>query len=138
VKLEPKVIIKTTLETLITIEYKGMFKGKMITHWFCIHSFIHSFIEVVWKFISAFHTFIQLFLFFFFFLQNKNLHTLQQSKKAQFTQGVKANIHKYWLKSSIPSGEKVEISPKESRLKQEKKIFSICPKLLINAELLWP
>jgi hypothetical protein len=54
---------------------------------------------------------------FFFFSQNKNLHTLQQSRKANFTLGVKANVQ---LKSSIPIGEKVEISPKESRLKQNK------------------
>jgi hypothetical protein len=60
----------------------------------------------------------------FFFSQNKNLHTLQQSKKAQFTQGVKAKVQ---LKSSIPIGEKVEISPKESRLKQKKNSFQSAP-----------
>jgi hypothetical protein len=41
-------------------------------------------------------------------------------------------------KSSIPIGEKVEISPNGFTLgvKAElEKIFSICPKLLINAEL---
>ncbi len=41
-------------------------------------------------------------------------------------------------KSSIPIGAKVEISPKGFTLgvKAEiEKIFSICPKLLINAEL---
>jgi hypothetical protein len=49
---------------------------------------------------------------------------LQQSKKAQFTQGVKAKVQ---LKSSIPIGEKVEISPKESRLKQKKNSFQSAP-----------
>jgi hypothetical protein len=41
-------------------------------------------------------------------------------------------------KSSIPIGAKAEISPKgfTLRVKAElEKIFSICPKLLINAEL---
>jgi hypothetical protein len=43
-------------------------------------------------------------------------------------------------KSSIPIGEKVEISPKGFTLgvkaeREKKKTFSICPKLLINAEL---
>jgi hypothetical protein len=58
--------------------------------------------------------------------------------KASFTQGVKANVQ---LKSNIPFGAKVEISPKGFTLgiKAEiEKNFSTCPKLLINAELLWP
>jgi hypothetical protein len=43
-------------------------------------------------------------------------------------------------KSSIPIGEKVEIIPKGFPLgvkaeREKKKTFSICPKLLINAEL---
>jgi hypothetical protein len=58
------------------------------------------------------------------------------SNKAYLTLGVKANVQ---LKSSIPIGAKVEISPKEFTLgvKAEiEKIFSICLKLLIrNAEL---
>jgi hypothetical protein len=55
--------------------------------------------------------------------------------KASFTQGVKANVQ---LKSNIPIGAKVEISPKgfTLRIKAEiEKIFSTCPKLLMNAEL---
>jgi hypothetical protein len=55
--------------------------------------------------------------------------------EAHFTQGVEANVQ---LKSSIPIGAKVEISPKGFTLgvKAEiEKIFSICPRLLINAEL---
>jgi hypothetical protein len=50
---------------------------------------------------------------------------------AHFTKGVKANVQ---LKSSIPLGAKIEISPKGFTLgvKAElEKIFSICP----NAEL---
>jgi hypothetical protein len=41
-------------------------------------------------------------------------------------------------KSSIPIGAKVEISPKGFTLRvtaEIEKIFSICPKLLMNAEL---
>jgi hypothetical protein len=49
---------------------------------------------------------------------------------------VRANVQP---KSSIPIGAKVEISPKQglyTRVKAEiEKIFSICPKLLVNAEL---
>ncbi len=55
--------------------------------------------------------------------------------KARFTQGVKANVQ---LKSNIPIGAKVEISPKgfTLRIKAEiEKTFSTCPKLRINAEL---
>jgi hypothetical protein len=56
--------------------------------------------------------------------------------KALFTLGVRANVKP---KSSIPIGAKVETSPKGFTLgvkaKMEKKNFSICPKLLINAEL---
>jgi hypothetical protein len=56
--------------------------------------------------------------------------------KARFTLGVRANVQ---LKSSIPIGAKVEISPKDFALgvkaEIEKKTFSICPKLLINALL---
>jgi len=53
---------------------------------------------------------------------------------ALFTLGVKANVQ---LKSSIPIGAKLEISPNGFTLivKAEiLKFFSICPKLLINAE----
>jgi hypothetical protein len=44
------------------------------------------------------------------------------------------------LKSSIPIGAKVEVSPKGFTLggqgfNRKKKTFSICPKLLTNAEL---
>jgi hypothetical protein len=59
---------------------------------------------------------------------------LHAKTKAHFTLGVKANVQ---LKSSIPIGAKVEISPKGFQLgvKAEiEKIFSICPKLVINAE----
>jgi hypothetical protein len=55
--------------------------------------------------------------------------------KAHFTLGVKATVKP---KSSIPIGVKVEISPKGFTLgvKPETQFFfSICPKLLINAEL---
>ncbi len=58
-----------------------------------------------------------------------------QSSQARFTLGVRAYVQP---KSSIPIGEKVEISPNGFTLgvKAElEKIFSICPKLLINAEL---
>jgi hypothetical protein len=51
------------------------------------------------------------------------------------TQGVKANVQ---LKSNILIGAKVEISLKGFTLKVKaeiEKIFPICPKLLINAEL---
>jgi hypothetical protein len=54
--------------------------------------------------------------------------------KALFTLGVKANLQ---LKSSIPIGAKVEISPNVFTLRVQAeifKIFSICPKLLTNAE----
>jgi hypothetical protein len=55
---------------------------------------------------------------------------------ARFTLGVKDNVQ---LKSSIPIGAKVEISPKGFTLGVkagiEKKNFSMCPKLLINVEL---
>ncbi len=47
---------------------------------------------------------------------------------------VKANVQ---LKSSIPIGAKVEITPKGLTLEvkaEMEKIFSICPRLLINAE----
>jgi hypothetical protein len=56
------------------------------------------------------------------------------TSEARFTPGNKANVQ---LKSSIPIGAKLEISPKGFTLgiKAEiEKIFSICPKLLINAE----
>jgi hypothetical protein len=48
---------------------------------------------------------------------------------------VQTNIQ---VKSSIPIGAKVEISPMGFTLRVKAeifKIFSICPKLLINAEL---
>ncbi len=54
---------------------------------------------------------------------------------AHFTPGVQANVE---LKSSIPIGAEVEISPKgfTRGVKAEiEKVLSICPKLLINAEL---
>ncbi len=59
------------------------------------------------------------------------------SNMAHLTLGVKANVQ---LKSSIPIDAKVEISPKEFTVgvKAEiEKIFWICSKLVINAELLW-
>jgi hypothetical protein len=55
--------------------------------------------------------------------------------EAHFTQGVNANVQ---LKASIPIGAKVEISPKGFTLGDKveiEKIFSICPRLVINAEL---
>jgi hypothetical protein len=55
--------------------------------------------------------------------------------KARFTLRVKANVQP---KSSIPIGAKVEISPKGFTLGvkvERENYFSICPKLLINAEL---
>jgi hypothetical protein len=55
--------------------------------------------------------------------------------KARFTLGVRANVK---LKSSIPIGAIVEISPKGFTLgakPETEKNFSIFPKLLINAEL---
>jgi hypothetical protein len=54
--------------------------------------------------------------------------------QARFTLGVRADIQP---KSSIPTGEKVEIGPKGFRGVKAKieNIFSICPKLLMNAEL---
>ncbi len=58
----------------------------------------------------------------------------QTRSKADFTLGVRANVQ---LKSSIPIGAKVEISPKGFTLgvKAEiEKVFSICHKLLTNAE----
>jgi len=51
------------------------------------------------------------------------------------TPKIRANVEP---KSSIPFGAKVEISPKGFTLRLKAKIeklFSICPKLLINAEL---
>jgi hypothetical protein len=51
-----------------------------------------------------------------------------------FTLGVKADVQ---LKSSIPIGAKLEISPKGFTLGVKAvilKIFLICPKLLMNAE----
>jgi hypothetical protein len=61
--------------------------------------------------------------------------TIWDKSKAHFTLGVKANVQP---KSSIPNGAKVEISPNGFTLGVKaklEKIFSICPKLLINAEL---
>ncbi len=115
---EPKVVIKT-LETLITIEYKGKWKP---TGFAFIHSFIHSFIEVVWKFISAFHTFIQFHGcgFFFFGFPKIKTSTLC-SRVERLTLHQESRPINVQLKSSIPIGEKVEISPKESRLKQKGK-----------------
>jgi hypothetical protein len=55
--------------------------------------------------------------------------------RPDFTLGVRANVQP---KSSIPIGAKVEISPKGFTLGVKaglERIFSICPKLLINAEL---
>jgi len=55
--------------------------------------------------------------------------------KARFTLGVRANIQP---KFSIPIGAKVEISLKsftQGVIADIEKNFSICPKLLINAEL---
>jgi hypothetical protein len=55
--------------------------------------------------------------------------------KAYFTLGVRANVQP---KSSIPIGAKVKISPKGFILgvkSEREKNFSICPKLLVNAEL---
>ncbi len=60
-----------------------------------------------------------------------HLHT---KTKAHFTLGVKSDVQ---IKSSIPIGAKVEINPKGFKLgvKAEiDKIFSICLKLVINAE----
>jgi len=54
---------------------------------------------------------------------------------AHFTLGVRANVQP---KSSTPIGAKVEITPKGFTLGVKAEIeknFSICPKLLINAEL---
>jgi hypothetical protein len=62
-------------------------------------------------------------------------HKLINTTKARFTQGVRADVQP---KSSIPISAKVEISPNGFTLavKAElEKISSICPKLLINAEL---
>jgi hypothetical protein len=61
--------------------------------------------------------------------------TLHHVIQAFFTLRVRANVKP---KASIPIGAKVEISPKGFTLglKAEiENIFSICPKLLINAEL---
>jgi hypothetical protein len=58
--------------------------------------------------------------------------------KAHLTPGVKANVQ---LKSSIPILAKVKISPKGFTLAVKAeigKIFSTCPKLLVNAELYGP
>jgi hypothetical protein len=66
-------------------------------------------------------------------LKIARLH-LHAKTKAHFTLGVKANVQ---LKSSIPIGAKVEISPKGFKLGVKAEIgktFSICPKLVINAE----
>jgi hypothetical protein len=53
--------------------------------------------------------------------------------EARFTLGVRANVQP---KSSIPIGAKVEISPPRAFFTLGGvKVFSICPKLLINAEL---
>jgi hypothetical protein len=55
--------------------------------------------------------------------------------KAHFTQGVKAKAQ---LKSSIPIGAKLKLAPRAFTIEVKaeiEKIFSICPKLLINAEL---
>jgi hypothetical protein len=55
--------------------------------------------------------------------------------EARFTLGVRADVQP---KPSIPTGGKVEISSKgfTQGVKAElEKIFSICPKLIINAEL---
>ncbi len=55
--------------------------------------------------------------------------------KAPFTLGVRANVQPI---SSIPNGAKVEISPQGFTLEVKAEIeknISICPKLLINAEL---
>jgi hypothetical protein len=60
------------------------------------------------------------------------LELIGRQNKAHFTQGVEANVQ---LKSSIPIGVKVEISPKGFTLGVKAKIFSTYPKLLINAEL---
>jgi hypothetical protein len=58
--------------------------------------------------------------------------------QARFTLGVWANVQP---KSSIPIGAKDEISPKGFTLGVKAEIeknFSMCPKLLINAELYGP
>jgi hypothetical protein len=55
--------------------------------------------------------------------------------QARFTLGIRANVQP---KSSIPIGAKVEISPNGFTLGVKaklEKMFSIYPKLLINAEL---
>jgi hypothetical protein len=57
--------------------------------------------------------------------------------EARFTLGVRADVQP---KPSIPTGGKVEISSKgfTQGVKAElEKIFSICPKLILNAELYW-
>jgi hypothetical protein len=62
-------------------------------------------------------------------------HKLINTTKARFTLGVRADVQP---KLSIPISAKVEISPNGFTLgvKAElEKTFSICPKLLINAEL---
>jgi hypothetical protein len=67
-------------------------------------------------------------------MRDKKTCTLVIKSKAHFTLAVKANFQ---LKSSIPIGAKVEISPKGITLEVKaeiEKLFSICPKLLINAE----
>jgi len=62
-----------------------------------------------------------------------------KTNNAHFTPGVQANVQ---LKSSIPIGAKVEISPQgfTRGVKAEiEKVLSICPKLLINfVALYWP
>jgi hypothetical protein len=67
-------------------------------------------------------------------MRDKKTITLVIKSKAHFTLAVKSNFQ---LKSSIPISAKVEISPKGLTLEvkaEMEKIFSICPKLLINAE----
>jgi hypothetical protein len=61
--------------------------------------------------------------------------TMHNVIQAFFTLRVRANVKP---KASIPIGGKVEISPKGFRLglkAEMEKIFPICPKLLLNAEL---
>jgi hypothetical protein len=57
---------------------------------------------------------------------------LTQYIKAHSTQGVKANVQ---VKSINPIGAKVEISLTLGVKAKIKKIFSICLKLVINAEI---
>ncbi len=74
-------------------------------------------------------------LWIIFFKKSFGHLQIIKTTKARFTLGVRANVQP---KSSIPIGAKVETSPNGFTLgvKAElEKIFSICPKLLINAEL---